>query len=133
MRILNRTRNKIIADRATVADRPWVRMRGLIGRPSLELGEGLVLIGTKGIHTVGMRFAIDVLFLNDDGCVIHLIHTFKPFRASSFIKESAMVIELCEGTLRETGTQVGDWIELSDEESRSLIHEYPSSETEVTE
>jgi uncharacterized membrane protein (UPF0127 family) len=88
-------------------------MRGLIGRSSLEPGEGLLLLGTKGIHTIGMRFAIDVLFLNDDGWVIHLIYALKPFRVSPFIKDSAMVLELPAGTLRETETQVGDWIEVT--------------------
>ena len=88
------------------------RLCVLIGRASLEPGEGLLLLGTKGIHTLGMRFAIDALFLNDDGWVIHLIHALKPFRFSPFFKNSAMVLELPAGTLQETGTQVGDWIEI---------------------
>ncbi|CAG0977714.1 hypothetical protein ANRL3_01921 [Anaerolineae bacterium] len=110
MQASNHTRNKTLAEKGTVANRPWLRMRGLIGRSSLEPGEGLLLLGTKGIHTIGMRFPIDVLFLNDDGWAVHLIHALRPFRVSPFLKNSAMVLELPAGTLRETGTQVGDWI-----------------------
>lgn len=113
MQASNHTRNKILADKGTVANRPWLRMRGLIGRASLEPGEGLLLLGTKGIHTIGMRFPIDVLFLNDDGQVIHMIHALKTLRVSPYIKTSAMVLELPAGTLKETGTQVGDWIEIT--------------------
>ncbi len=112
MQASNHTRQKSLAEQGTIANRPWLRIRGLIGRSSLEPGEGLLLLGTKGIHTLGMRFAIDVLFLNDDGWVIHLIHALKPFRVSPFFKHSAMVLELPAGTLQETGTQVGDWIEI---------------------
>ncbi len=110
MQASNHTRNKTLADKGIVANRPWLRMRGLLGRSALEPGEGLLLLGTKGIHTIGMRFVIDVLFLNDDGWVIHMIHALKPFRVSPFFKTSAMVLELPSGTLQETGTQVGDWI-----------------------
>ena len=112
MQASNHTRQKSLAEKGTVANRPWLRMRGLIGRASFESGEGLLLLGTKGIHTIGMRFPIDVLFLNDDGWVIHLIHALRPFRVSPFLKNSAMVLELPVGTLKETGTQVGDWIEV---------------------
>lgn len=112
MQASNHTRQNSLAEKGTVANRPWLRMRGLIGRASLDPGEGLLLLGTKGIHTIGMRFPIDVLFLNDDGWVIHLIHALKPFRVSPLFKHSAMVLELPAGTLQETGTKVGDWIEI---------------------
>jgi len=113
MQASNHTRNKTLADKGTVANRPWLRMRGLIGRSTLEPGEGLLLLGTKCIHTIGMRFPIDVLFLNDEAQVIHMIHALKPFRVSPYIQTSAMVLELPAGTLQETGTQVGDWIEIT--------------------
>ncbi len=113
MQAWNHTRQQMLADKGTVANRPWLRMRGLIGRSGLGKGEGLLLMGTQGIHTVGMRFAIDVLFLNADGWVIHSIHALKPFRVSPFIRNSTMVLELPAGILHETGTQVGDWLKVS--------------------
>ncbi len=133
MQASNHTRNKMLADKGIVANRPWLRMRGLIGRSSLEPGEGLLLLGTKGIHTIGMRFAIDVLFLNDDGWVIHLIHALKPFRFSPVIKTSGMVLELPAGTLKETGTQVGDWIEITIADGTPSKDERVWTESEETE
>ncbi len=119
MQAFNDTRQRFLAGRGSVAARPWARMRGLIGRTSFELGEGLLLVGTQGIHTIGMRFAIDVLFLDQDGNVIHLIHAMEPFRFSRFIRKAAMVLELPAGVLRETGTQVEDRIEITATESKT--------------
>lgn len=113
MQAFNHCRERMLAEKGIVAARSWARMRGLIGRSALERGEGLLLLGTKGIHTIGMRFAIDVLFLDENGLVIHLIHALKPFQVSPLIGNSAMVLELPAGILRETGTEVGDWIEVS--------------------
>ena len=113
MQAFNDTRQRFLAGRGNVAAQFWARLHGLIGRSSLEFGEGLLLIGTRGIHTIGMRFAIDVLFLGEGGQIIHLIHALKPFRISPFIQNSAMVLELPAGTLGATGTQVGDWIEIT--------------------
>ena len=113
MQALNHTRQEILAERGAVAAQRWTRLRGLIGRSSLHESEGLLLLGTKAIHTIGMRFAIDVLFLDEDGRAIHLLHAFKPSQISPLIGRSAMVLELPAGTLEKTGTQVGDWIEVS--------------------
>ncbi len=113
MQVINRTRRQMLVEKGTVAARPWARLRGLIGRACLNKGEGLLLDGTIGIHTVGMRFAIDVLFLDKDGRVLYLIHTLKPFRFSPIVKRSAMVLELPAGILRATKTQIVDELEIS--------------------
>lgn len=113
MQAFNLTRQRFLTGTGNVAARPWARMRGLIGHSPLEPGEGLLLLGTKGIHTIGMRFAIDVLFLDEDGRAIHIIQTLEPFQISPLIGNSAMVLELPAGILRETGTELGDWIEVS--------------------
>lgn len=133
MQALNRTRNKQLAEKGTVANRPWLRLRGLLGRSALEPAEGLLLLGTKSIHTIGMRFVIDVLFLDVDRHVVHLIHAFKPFRVSPFIGTSAMVLELPAGTLKETETGVGDWIELTLAEGTPSKTERVGTETEKPE
>jgi uncharacterized membrane protein (UPF0127 family) len=113
MQAFNHTRQRFLAGRGRVAARPWARLRGLIGRSSFEFGEGLLLMGTQGVHTIGMRFAIDVLWLDEDGQVLYSIHAMEPFRFSPIIRKAAMVLELPAGVLRETGTQVGDRIEVA--------------------
>ena len=109
MRAVNCARNQILIDAGHIASSPRARLRGLLGR-SLGKGEGLLLLGTKAIHTFAMRFPIDVLFLDEHGRVIHLIHTLQPFRISPFVRRSAMALELPSGILRDTGTEIGDSI-----------------------
>ncbi len=113
MRAFNQSRGRMLIENGLVAAGPWARLRGLIGRPALQPGEGLLLPGTKGIHTIGMRYAIDIAVLNQQGYVIHLIHSMHPFRISRVVMHSAMALELPAGLLRQTGTAVGDLIQVS--------------------
>lgn len=49
------------------------RMKGLLGRCSLNAGEGLHIKPCSSIHTIGMRFAIDAVFLDRRGCVVRVV------------------------------------------------------------
>lgn len=113
MRALNRTRQTVLVDKGVVAASVWARLRGLLGHRPLRPGEGLLLRGEKAIHTIGMSFPIDVLFLDRSGRVVHLHHSMVPLRASPFVFRAADVLEMPAGTLERTGTRVGDEIELT--------------------
>src|SRR5439155_22247533 len=69
VRIRNTTRETMLADHGEVADNPWRRLKGLIGRRGFEPGEGLVLQDCRGIHTWFMGFPIDVLHVDRTGVV----------------------------------------------------------------
>ena len=112
LRAINQTRAAVLVENGDVADNAWTRLRGLLGHKPLHPGEGLLLRGEKAIHTIGMGFAIDVLFLDRDGIVRHLIPSMAPLRASRFVPASSDVLELPAGTAARTGTTVGDRIEL---------------------
>src|SRR5574341_403466 len=112
MRVVNRTRNVVLVTNGTVAVSAWSRMRGLLGHPPLRPGQGLLLRGEKAIHSIGMSFAIDVLFLDRVGQVVHLIAPMVPLRLSPFILRAENVLELPSGKIRETGTTIGDQIEI---------------------
>ena len=112
LRALNRSRNTILVEDGQVASTAWTRLRGLLGHKPLRPGEGLFLRGEKAIHTIGMGFAIDVLFLDREGFVKRSIAAMAPFRASPFVPAAADVLELPAGTLARTHTELGDRIEL---------------------
>ena len=112
MRAMNRTRNTMLIEQGKVAANMWARMRGLLGHPPLKSGEGLLLQGEQAIHTVGMSFPIDVLFLDRTGQVVHLMSALPPWRFSRFIWHAKNVLELPSGKIRETGTTNGDQIEI---------------------
>lgn len=112
LRAHNRTRNAPLVINGTVAASWWARLRGLLGHAPLQPGEGLLLRGENAIHTIGMTFAIDVLFLDRTGRVVHLIPTMPPLRVSPFVARARDVLELPAGVLAQTHTTLGDQVEL---------------------
>lgn len=112
LRAHNRTRNTTLVTRGICATTWWARLRGLLGHAPLKPGEGLVLRGEKAIHTIGMSFAIDVLFLDRAGNVVHLIPAMLPMRLSPFVVHAADVLEMPAGTIAQSGTALNDQIEL---------------------
>jgi uncharacterized protein len=61
-----------------VADSWWRRFRGLLGRPPLKEGQGLLLLNCDSVHTIGMPGAIDVAFLDAEGRVVRSIARLAP-------------------------------------------------------
>jgi uncharacterized protein len=88
------------------------RMRGLLGRSELPEGEALLIEPCASIHTLFMRFQIDAVFLSRELRVVRAISHLRPWRATRFHRDAAMVVELPEGTLARTGTREGDLLEL---------------------
>jgi uncharacterized membrane protein (UPF0127 family) len=108
MRVFNQTRSKFLINQGRLADTFWLRLRGLLGVASLEPGEGLVLVGEKSIHTLFMKFPIDVVYVDKDYKVIRTDDNMIPYRLGPFIVQSAYVVEIPVGTIIDTATEVGD-------------------------
>ena len=97
-----------VADRAEVADSWWRRFRGLLGRPALATGQGLLLLRCGSVHTVGMGQVIDVAFLDAEGRVVRSVPRLRPWRLGFGGPGAAHALELPAGRLEETGTVPGD-------------------------
>jgi len=104
---LRREDGRIVCERVIVADRPYRRMRGLLGRKYLRKGEGMVLRPGWSIHTAFMRFPIDAVFLDADQVVIKTEHEIGPWRTVS-CRGAREVVELAAGECRRRGLEVGD-------------------------
>ena len=85
------------------------KAKGLLGRESLE--GAFMLMDTKSVHTVAMKFDIDVAFLDENNRVIKIAH-MSPHRVSPFVLKAKSVIEVEAGTLARWGVQVGDELEV---------------------
>jgi uncharacterized membrane protein (UPF0127 family) len=94
-----------------VAANPFTRMRGLLGRPSLPSGEGILLRPASSVHTGFMRFAIDVVFLDRELKVLHVVERLAPWRAAAR-REAHAVLELRAGECERHGLREGDRLEL---------------------
>lgn len=94
---------------AEVADHPRERRRGLIGRDSIE--GALVLDRCRWIHTVGMRFAIDVAYLDGNGKVVKTVQMHR-MRVGAPVVRARTVVEAEAGAFSRWGLRVGDTIEI---------------------
>ena len=103
----------VIADRVAVAATRQTRRTGLLKHTSLPAGEGLWIVPCRGVHTFGMKFAIDVVALDEAGRVIDLVAEMKPRRIRLPRRGTAGVLELPAGWLAKTGTRIGHRIEFT--------------------
>jgi len=110
----------VVADRIAVADTHATRAVGLLSRDGLEPGEGLWIVPSRGVHTFWMRFAIDVIAVDDRGVIIDRVADMRPWRIRLPRRGTAGVLELRAGTLDESGTRVGHRIELAQAQAGSL-------------
>jgi uncharacterized membrane protein (UPF0127 family) len=111
MRVRNATRDRILGDGVRQASSLFARMRGLLGTGALSPGEGLWICPCASIHSFGMAFEFDALFLDSGMRVVALHRRFRKNRLSRIYWDARGVLELPEGTIERTGTEVGDEIE----------------------
>lgn len=108
LRITNETRDRILADRAEDAITFWSRLKGLMGREDLKVGEGLHIEPCNSIHMFFMRFAIDAVFLSKDRKVVKVLRAIPPWRVSGIYRGARSVLELPAGVAELSGTTEGD-------------------------
>lgn len=111
----NLTRQAYLAKSLAVADTHWTRLRGLLGlRPDeFRAGAGLWIVPCHGVHTLGMGFPIDVVYLDRTLTVIHVEAELKPWRFAPVRRQATSVLELPCRSAAETNTTVGDKIKIT--------------------
>lgn len=87
------------------------RRKGLLGQDSLAAGHALVIAPTQGVHTFGMRFAIDVVGVGRDGTVVSIRRSV-PRRRIVFSLRAFAIVELAAGATDQAGLEVGDRLEV---------------------
>ena len=112
VRVINRTRGEVLAERAELADNIWTRFMGLMGRPSLPPGSGLVLQPGGGIHMWFMRIPLDVVHVDKRDRVTHVLRGILPWRFGPLFVGSKLAIELPVGAA--ASTQIGDEVVLEE-------------------
>ncbi len=106
--VYNQTRECFLSLSVTPADTSFARLKGLIGRLRLRVDEGLWIVPSCGVHTVGVLFPLDLIYLNESHQVIHLIEHFPTFRIAPLRTQASSVLELPTHTIYSSQTQPGD-------------------------
>lgn len=102
--------NTVLAHQLAMADHFFSRFAGLMLRRHLSHNSGLLIKPCQQIHTHFMRFAIDVIFVNQDHRVLHIEREMQPWRISKFYKQAAYVVELNAGITKNVG--IGELIQI---------------------
>ena len=125
MILVNVTRQSVVSDRCHFANSVFKRMIGLLNRKTLSQGEGLLLDRCYGIHTIGMRFPIDVLFLDKELRVMRAVSAIPPFR-TCIVKHAVYVLELPVGVIQSSRTEAGDQIQVRATSSDATPLKFPA-------
>jgi uncharacterized protein len=99
------------AVRCEIAATPLRRLRGLLGRPPLAPGEGLLLVPAASVHTCGMRTPVDVAFLDDRLVVLRTVERLAPWRVAG-CRGACAALELASGSCARSGLRPGARLEL---------------------
>lgn len=103
----NVSTHRVVADQLLTAFDSTSRRQGLLGRDGLPDGSALIIAPSNAVHTLFMRFPIDILFVRRDGTVIKLRSAVRPWRIAASLRAFA-VIELPAGSLARSHTKTGD-------------------------
>ena len=112
MKVSNLTRQTVLADSVEVADSHAKRNKGLLGRDGLASGEGLWIVPCEAVHTFGMRFSIDLVYIDRKLRVRKVRRAVRPWRMSACLSAHS-VIELAAGAVAATRTVRGDTLEFA--------------------
>jgi uncharacterized protein len=110
--ISNTTRQTLLGSFVKVADHGAARRKGLLGRKHLAPGEGLWILPCEAVHTFGMQFPIDLVYVDRKNRVRKLRSSVRPGQLSMCLTAHS-VLELASGTIRVTQTQPGDTLDFS--------------------
>jgi uncharacterized membrane protein (UPF0127 family) len=109
--VVDRERGQVVCERCVVADNPWARLKGLLGRGELTPEEGLLLRPAAAIHTYFMRFDIDAIFLDRSLTVVAVVPDMRRWRTAGR-RGARAVLELRAGECERRGIRPGDRLEV---------------------
>jgi len=109
-----------------VADTPLARLRGLLGKMRMRSDEAVWIVPSRGIHTFGLMFPIDVIFLDAQNTVLHMIENLGPLRVAGVRRQCASVLELPARSIYGSGTQVGHQLLICS--SEKMLEYWPAAE-----
>lgn len=111
--VFNVTRQTFLSLGIIAAETHLARLRGLLGKWKLRNDEGIWVVPCNGIHTFGLLFPIDVIYLDEHNRVIHLIEHLGSLRIAPVRRGCYSMLELPPRTIHNSNTQVGDELMIS--------------------
>jgi uncharacterized membrane protein (UPF0127 family) len=129
--VFNRSRESFLGVRVAAADTFFARLKGALGRIGMHPLDGIWLVPSRGIHTIGMLFAMDLVYLDAQNRVIHLVEQLGPCRISPIRIRCASILELKTRSIYSSNTRLGDQLVICapEEIDRYCARDSPSPST----
>jgi uncharacterized membrane protein (UPF0127 family) len=122
--VFNKTRESFLSFGVAGADTHLGRLKGLLGKLKLNADDGVWLVPSQGVHTIGLLFPVDLIYLDLANRVIHLRESFGSFRIGPILTKCSSVLELPTRTIYASQTQIGDELLIcSSEEMEQYLKE----------
>jgi len=113
--VTNTERNTVIGEAIEVARTASQKVKGLLGRECLEEGQGLLFKGAGSLHTLFMRFPIDIIYTDKKGKVVKVAEAVRPFKLVAAPLRCHYALELPAGAITASNTRVGDHLNFEEE------------------
>ncbi len=112
LQVQNLSRDNWVVDQGWAAATPWKKMVGLLKHRYLNKGEGMWFPGASWIHSFGMKFHFDAVFIDRRKKVVKIVTQIAPNRVLAPVWRASAVIELPSGGASNCGVEVGDQLEI---------------------
>jgi hypothetical protein len=112
MILSNKSKKSQILSSMTEAKSFWPRLKGLLGQSSLGKSSGLWIRRCNSIHTFGMKFPIDCIFLDSELKVRRVVENVVPGKLVWPVWGSTSVVEVSAGTCRNMNIEIGDTLDV---------------------
>src|SRR5260370_22792774 len=130
--VYNQTRETFLSLSVTAADTMFSRIRGFSGRYKLGADEGIWLVPSRGVHNLGVLVPLDLIYLDENYRVIHLVEYFPTFRIAPLRVQAESVLELPTHTIYSSQTQRGDQLVICVADEMNYRLSRPAVETSNT-
>lgn len=91
MKIINTNNGDVLFGKAGRADTFWTRFKGLMWAKQIDDEQALFFTKTNSVHTIGMRFPIDVIYLDEQYTILKIVHNLKPYRMSGHFSAKHLI------------------------------------------
>jgi len=105
--IIENENNLKIQFEVRLASTLWNRLVGLLATPKLEKNKGLLLSPCSSVHTMWMRYPLDLVFMDKNGRVVKCVKNLLPYRTAA-AKKAYYTLELPIGTIDASGVAIGN-------------------------
>lgn len=106
--LFNQTKNQTVLPDLLQAKSLWPRLKGLLGKEQISNAEGLWILNCNSIHTIGMKFPIDCIFVDKKMQVRKIVENIRPGKIVLPVWGASSVIEVRAGLCKEKNIEVGD-------------------------